>query len=603
MSPSRLLRFACVAVALSTPHVLGKLYTDPSQLPASNLYDYVVVGAGAGGAVVATRLSENPHVKVLVLEAGVNNEGLENVAVPALLSTLSPNTPIDWNYTTTPQAALNNRVIPYPRGRLLGGSTSINFMGWTRGSKDDFDRFASTTSDSGWSWNALQPYMKKAEHLRPPQDGHDTSGQVDPSIHGKSGPLSITLPGWLVEIDPLVIATTRQLSQVFPYNVDMNSGNTIGLGWTQATIHNGSRASSAEAYLQPALHANRPNLDVVINAQVTKVIQTGTHSGLPVLRGVQFAASSTSSRFAVNATKEVILSAGSINTAQLLLLSGVGPTADLTALGIHTIVNSPGVGKNLIDHPILANVFNITKTTSLIDNFVQNATFAGLALAEWEATRQGPMLYGPCSQLGWFRVPPATFGGLPDPSAGKRSAHWELLPFDGFVSTLGPPPTSGHYLTLFSAVVSPSSRGSVTLASTNPFDFPVIDPNFFDDPRDIAIMKAAVKEVLRFASAPAWSGFVATPSSDLLAATASDASLAAYARNGGGTLFHPVGTAAMGAPGDADAVVNTDLTVRGVYGLRVVDASVLPFIPAAHTQAAVYIIAERASDLIKAAAA
>ncbi|KAI0064255.1 alcohol oxidase [Artomyces pyxidatus] len=538
-----------VAFIYILPTTEAKLYASPSQLPGGKTYDFIVIGA-------------------------------------------SPNTPLDWNYTTIPQAFLHNRTMAYPRGKLLGGSTSINYMTSTRGSADDFDRFASVTGDPGWSWKALEPYMKKVERLAPPQDDHSTFGEVDPLIHGTSGPLTITLTGYPLTIDQRIIQTTEQLAE-FPYNVDMNSGNTIGFGWTQSTIGNGARVSSVDAYIQPKLDASIPNLDVVINAQVTRLLHSGTVEGLPSFRGVEFASSPKSKRFTLTAAKEVILSAGAINTPQILLLSGIGPPSALSAHSIKTIVELPGVGQNLPDHPLVAN-----------------HTFAELSLEEWETSKQEPFVGGPAAQIGWFRLPTnsSVFAAHGDPSAGPKSAHFEFLPFDGFVSTTGPPPSSGHYFTIITAAVSPASPvlinprpgGTVSLASADPFAFPLIDPRFFSHAVDLHVMREAIKAALRFVRAPAWRDYIVAPFG-ALAVVQTDAEIEEYARENGGSVFHPVGTAAMGRPSDENAVVNPDLTVRGVRGLRVVDASVLPFIPAAHTQAAVYIVAERAADLVKAA--
>lgn len=209
--------------------VTATLYTDPTQLPTRE-YDFVVVGAGTAGSVIATRLSENPAFSVLVIEAGSSNQNILAAEVPFLGSTLSPNTAITWNYTTTPQIGLNNRTIPYPRGYVLGGSSTINFEIWTRGSIDDYNRFAKVSSDPGWSWAEMIHYMKKSEHLVPPTDNRTVFGEVDPSIHGMQGPVQVSLGGYIGGVDQRVIDTTREFVSEFPYNIDMNSGYPLGIG-------------------------------------------------------------------------------------------------------------------------------------------------------------------------------------------------------------------------------------------------------------------------------------------------------------------------------------------------------------------------------------
>ncbi|OJT05516.1 Pyranose dehydrogenase 3, partial [Trametes pubescens] len=476
------------------------------------------------------------------------------------------------------------------------------FMIYTRGSKDDFDNYAALTGDEGWSWNALQPYFKKLENLVPPADGHDTTGEVLPNIHGTSGPLSISLPGAPLPPDSRVIQTTQELSSEFPFNVDMSSGNPLGIGWMQGTFGGGARVSASTAYLQPVL--SRSNLDVLVDTTVTKLIQTGAEDGEPVFRGVQFAQSSSAPKFALNATQEVILAAGSVNTPQLLMLSGIGPAQTLRSLGIKPILDLPDVGQHLADHPFLTNQFGVAQSNDdLIDNVARNATFAGALVEEWLTERRGPMTVAGQSQLGWLRIPAndSAFRGTPDPSAGPLSPHYELLFAPGFVSSSGAPaPATGFFMTFFAALVTPTSRGSVTLASSDPFAAPIVNPNFLTTPFDIAAMRHAVRSIVRFASAPAWSGFLTGPAADFAAVdTDGDDSVDAWARAQASTIWHPVGTARMGKCGDEGAVVNPDLTVQGARGLRIVDASVLPLIPAAHPQAAIYVFAERVADLIK----
>ncbi|KLO15613.1 aryl-alcohol oxidase-like protein [Schizopora paradoxa] len=555
---------------------------------------------GTAGNVVANRLTEDPGATVLVIEAGISNEGQEDIIVPFFGVQASPDTIWTWNYTTTPQAALNNRIVNYPRGRVLGGSSSINFMIYTRGPMDDFNRYAEFTGDEGWSWNSLQEFILKARSLVPPADRHNVTGMIDPAIHGTNGNIEISIRGSEIAIDDMVIQTTRQLAGEFPFNLDMNSGNPLGVGWTQSSIGNSKRSSSATGYLASQF-LSRPNLDVILETQVTKIFKSGTSNGLPVFGGVEFAQSSSGPRYNVTASKEVVLSAGAVNTPQILMLSGIGDKTALGNLGIETLVDSPDVGQNFIDHPLLSSQFTVTGNDTS-DSIAQNATLFQELFVEYNTTGQGTFVDGPADHLGWFRLPNNTtiFENTSDPSAGPTAPHHELLFSNGFASFTTETPTEGHFLSVLNAVVSPASRGTLTLNSTDPFDFPIIDPGLLSSPVDLAIMVESLKVARRFLTAPTWKNYIIAPFGASANLT-TDADFEAFARANTGTVFHPAGTAAMAPKNSAPGVgvVNSDLTVRGVSGLRVVDASVFPFIPAAHPQSAVYVFSERASSLIK----
>ncbi|KAI0062569.1 aryl-alcohol oxidase-like protein [Artomyces pyxidatus] len=585
-----------LSIAFLAQSALAVLYTDSSQLPKSE-YDFVVVGAGTAGNVVASRLSENPAFSILVIEAGGDNAGIEELEIPFNAPAALGNASLFWNYTTTPQIGLNGRTLAYQRGRVLGGSSSVNFLVFTRGSRDDFDRYANVTGDDGWSWNSMFPFMLKAENFVAPVDHHNTSGQFNASAHGYRGPLLTTLPGFPSAIDPRFIATTETNSSLLPFNLDANAGDTIGLSWMQSTAGHGVRSSSATAYLQPVLH--RPNLDVLINAQVTRLLSTGDENGIPVLRKVELSQTSSGPRTIVRAKKEVILSAGPVNTPQLLLLSGIGDRGNLSALSIPTIVHSPGVGRNLQDHPLVANQWFVNANNTL-DDISRNATLANELLEQWRATKTGQYADGPANQIAWLRLPPdpAVFGGFGDPSAGPTSSHIELLLGNSFASFLEPPPPNGSYISVSTNVVSPSSRGSITLSSADPFDFPVIDAGFLTHPLDIKIMAQAIRTAMAILSTPSFQGFVLAPHGALANATTTS-ELEAYIRNSVTTFWHVCCTAKMGTSEDATAVVDSELNLKGVHGVRVVDFSVLPFLPAAHPQAAVYALAERAAHLIQ----
>ncbi|KAF9458890.1 aryl-alcohol-oxidase from pleurotus Eryingii [Collybia nuda] len=574
----------------------GKLYQNPSEL-VKTTYDYIVVGAGAGGAVVAARLSEDPRISVLLVEAGISNEAVPPVAIPLMGLSLTPNTMLDWNYTTTPQPGLNNRAIAYPRGRVLGGSTSVNYMVYMRGSSDDFDRYASVTGDSGWKWDNMQQYARKNEKLVAPGDQHDTTGEFNPSLHGTSGAISVSLGGNPTPVDSRVIATTQELASEFPFNSDMVGGDVLGIGWAFASIGNGTRSSSAVGYLAPA--AGRPNLDIVINAQATKLEVTGKVGNVPSFRRVLVTEKAGAAVRALTAKNEIVLSAGTFGTPALLQLSGIGDRTELREAGVATVVHNPSVGKNMSDHALLPNVWNVNNSDTY-DSVLRNPDEFNTSLAQWTKDKTGPLGSHITNNLGWLRLPKTAsiFKTTPDPSAGPKSSHYEMIFVNMRVNPNTPAPSTGNFMSVVLALISPTSRGSIKITSSNPFAKPLINPNLVATDFDIFTLVEAVKAAKRFVAAKAWNGYIKDAVGGL-ETTNTDKEIEAYVRENTNTIWHAVGTAMMSAKGASYGVVDPDLKVKGVDGLRVVDGSVLPFVPNAHTEGPIYLIAERGADLIK----
>jgi choline dehydrogenase-like flavoprotein len=380
----------------------------------------------------------------------------------------------------------------------------------------------------------------------------------------------------------------------------MNSGDQIGIGWVYSSIGGKipKRSSAASAYLLPA--SDRYNLDVLIQTQVTKVLNTGFNgppaSGQALFTGVQFSAGPDQPVYNLTASKEVILSAGSIGTPQLLLLSGIGDASDLAQVGVESVLDLPDVGKTLQDHPLLPNQFlvNSNNTWEAAD---RNATLAQEQLDLYNSQGQGPLVDTVCNQIGWLRIPDnsSIWEVAPDPTTGPTTAHYELVFANGFIGPVQTLPSEGAYMTIVSNLVSPVSRGFVKLNTSSPWDSPLIDPALLKEDIDFLMMREAFKSSVNFVTAPAWNNYVIGPFGTVNATT--DEEIEAHIRNLTTTVWHPMASAAMG--NGTWGTVSSNLTVLGTGGLRIVDGSVLPVVPPAHTEAPIYIMAERAADIIK----
>ncbi|KAJ6551444.1 hypothetical protein B0H19DRAFT_1264088 [Mycena capillaripes] len=529
---------------------LCRVYERVVDLPIFE-YDFVIVGGGTAGNVVANRLTENPNFSVLDL--GVGGRGFVDAIIPFFGFNLLGANIYEWNYTTTPQAGLNGRVLDYASAHILGGCSAHNGMFYTRGSASDFNRYANLTGDSGWSWDSMLPYFLKNEKWSPPADLHNTIGQFNPSVHSTKGINAVSLNGfsWPV-FQHYILQTTKELPDEFPFNLDMNSGSPLGVGecWLQSTIGDGMRSTSATSYLGPKF-IQRRNLHVLLHARVSKLVNAHKAGGHLAFRDVEFAQGG--SQFTVKASNEIILSAG---------------THTLNALDIPVVHDLPSVGQNISDHPIIFASWNANSTQTL-ESITQNATRFEEAYEQWNSTHTGPFVELGTTHIAWLRIGadnPA-FSSHADPAAGPDTPHLEL----GFaVGVLGIPVPIGHYVGAGLVVVTPTSRGSITINSSNPFDPPLIDPGLLTSDFDILAARETVKSVQRLFSAPVGQGYILEPTVNLGNMTTE--ALDDYIRDTALPSYHLVGSAAMSARGAGYGVVDPDLVVKGITGVRVIDA-------------------------------
>ncbi|KAK0443454.1 aryl-alcohol oxidase precursor [Armillaria borealis] len=517
----------------------------------------VIIKSGTAGNVIANRLTEDPDISVLVLEAGGSTANVLLSQVPFFCPQITPGTPWDWNFTTTEQPGLNGRSVPLPRGYGLGGSSAVNYMAYTRGSSQDYDRYAKSSGDPGWGWEALQPYFRKNERFVAPADHHNTSGEFDPAVHGFDGINFVSLPGYPRGTD----------GRVIQLGIGKDFAGDRRLSETQLEV------ALRQSYLGPE-YVGRPNLHVLIHAHVTRILPSDTTSlsVFPTFNAVEFTQDDGGNpqqcTFLQPSTlKEIILSAGAIGSPHILLNSGIGDRTELSALGIQPVLHLPGVGKNLTDHPSYSITFFVNSTDTIENIYFRNATFQSTALAEWQANRTGFLSAGAANQGGFLRIPHDAGVIEREPCAGDETAHYELIFLNGLLRE--PIPDTGNYFSVTAAVLCPLSRGN----------------------QDLAIMQYAITSAQKFVTGPVWEGYILG-----IATNTTEADI----RGGVASLDHSMGTATMSPP-DADwGVVDPNLKLKGAKGVRIVDASIFPFLPAAHPQVAVYAIAERAADIIRA---
>lgn len=517
---------------------------------ATILVDYVIVGAGSAGCVLASRLTENPNTTVRLLEAGAPDDKPE-LRVPTYWFNLL-NTDVDWRYRTESQSELNNRVIEWSRGKVLGGSSSINAMLFVRGHRWDFDHWAAL-GNAGWGYDEVLPYFKKMEHF----------AGGSPEYRGMGGALNIIVSNqpYTQPVSEVFIAAGRDMGLRF--TDDFNGVQQAGVGWYQANIKGGERHSVVDAYLRPAL--KRENLKAITGAHAMRILLEGKRAV-----GVEYVqAGETKQAFA---DVEVIVCGGAVNSPQLLMCSGIGPAAHLAEVGVPVVVDLPGVGANLQDHPKIDLHFTSTPRTR--DDF----SLGSAAYDEYQQSRTGKLSVIR-SQVGAFvRIHPEA--KIPDVQFYAAQASTD----DDFD------------FVIVASLLRPKDRGTIRLRSADPFEHPVIQPNYLSSREDLRVFVDSVKWARAVVQTQAFSGFYEAEVNPG-AAIQTDEQIEAWVRDSLETTWHCTSTCKMGT--DEMAVVDPQLCVHGVGGLRVVDASVMPTVVGGNTNAATIMIAEKAADMMK----
>ncbi|GAA6011247.1 hypothetical protein JCM11491_006773 [Sporobolomyces phaffii] len=610
--------------ALRLPH-FGRVDANNNDLVQRVLkqeYTHIVVGGGTAGLALAARLSEESTFSVLVLEAGTWQPATPGVLVPGLAGTTFESD-IDWAFYTQPQENAKGRRVYWPRGKILGGSSALNFMAWTRGHKSDYDSWDAVGA-KGWTWQSLLPYFKKSEKFATP--GSNNKGikpKYDASMHGTSGPVQVSFSPYISDQFTGFYDGIQSLG--VPVANDMSDGVMDGVAWSQSTIGKGGllnerRVTSQTAYIDP-IWLKRTNLCILPGMQATRVLFDSSNKNSIKATGVEFTLSNvtTGVTFSASATREVVLSAGSIQTPQLLELSGIGDSSFLRSKGIEAVVDLPGVGENLIDHPAVVVIEKLKPGSKTLDAVSANPVLAGAALAEW-ALGKG-ILTQELSTLAYLNSQTLLNASdhsralammdqlkgsskIPTSHVEQQIAQvkagspmMEFLAINVYFGANAAGEQNVPYLSLAACNQKSFSRGSIHITSKDPKAYPNIDPQYLQADVDKFYLLRAVQFLRELAKTKALSKYIeseAEPGTEVQ----SERDLEDWIESVVRTEYHPVGTAKMGARAE-NGVVDENLVVHGTANLRVVDLSVMPLHVSTHPQSTAYAIAEKAADLMK----
>ena len=530
-------------------------------------FDYVVVGGGSAGCCVAGRLSETTSTSVCLLEAGGSDDSVW-VKAPLGFAATAPFNINSWGFNTVPQAGFNGRKGFQPRGKVMGGSSSVNAMVYTRGNPNDYNSWAAL-GNTGWSYHDVLPYFKKSEN-------NECFGANE--FRGVGGPLNVS---FLRSPSPLNNAFIKACNeQGIPTNPDYNGAQQYGVSPGQVTQKGGERWNAARAYVDPFRHQN--NLNVISHAHATQVVFDGKRAV-----GVKYIVNGVEHE--VKARKEVILSGGAFGSPQLLMLSGVGPALHLQGLGIPLVHDLPGVGQNLQDHVTSVLIYKTQKINDAMGFSLRGTLNFIKAIFEWRSKRTG-----------WVTSNVSETQGFISTQGNKDHPDIQLALCTGIVDDHARKMHWGHGYTLHVTLMRPKSRGTLTLASRNPKDKPLIDPAFFTDPEDIQTMIAGTQiglDIMNSEALKSYRGNMIYP----IARNQID-QIRSFLRDHSDTEYHPVGTCKMGPSSDPLAVVDSQLKVHGLQNLRVIDASVMPHLVSGNTNAPTIMIAEKGVDFLRAEA-
>ncbi|EFW98608.1 glucose-methanol-choline oxidoreductase [Grosmannia clavigera kw1407] len=569
-------------------------------------FDYIVAGGGTSGCIIASILAQQlPDCSVLVVEAGPDDSADPDNLVPGLTKPKFMSKEGNWLYKTAPQTALGGREIIYPRGRGLGGCSANNFLGWVKGPKADWDAWAAMAGDPWWAWDNVKTVFKAMEDFdsRCPA-GMEKYVQPTPGVHGKGGPVGVSYGATWLPIVPYCLDAFEQAG--YERNLDHNDGDALGYSVVQFSAQDGVRVTSTTAYLNEQRRQALPNLTILTSSLCSRVLFEDTRAvGVEIVLARATTAAEKQQTVTVSSRSDVIVSGGTFQSAQLLLLSGVGPAADLARLDIPVVADLAPVGQHIRDHSAFACEYVIEPSIGGHNEVLRSPAKLAAAKAEYAASKTGPLaIYGVSAAVSFPRLPAVLQSaelGRADTAVQQFLAEpsrpsTEIWLHSGPLFYDGPCPPDANVLAIEGLCQNCLSEGSLTLRSRDPRDLPVVDPHYAEHELDMRVAIETVREILRVAKTPALAGIIRAPL--LLPASESEADITTFVRQNLSQGFHSMGSCVMGPKDDPRTVVTSDFRVVGLSGLRVADMSVCPVLTCNHTQVNAYLIGIRCAEVI-----